>query len=229
MNLSFWSTRTAIAAFGVLVATSAFGYWGYGELRAHQLREEITSLVKDASARMRASLTTEIPISAMDDPAALRKLYDEAETVDAHMQRVRSDDVGALADLAGAADDYLLTSREILLRQASSQRYRVQWQASVRALEKHMRGDDRSASWITEAVKAKERVEEDYRDYARTSDALMRLLASFPVAQQKMLVHIDSSELTDPTLLETARTQVAVRSNSAAHEMERIRQLRAYR
>jgi hypothetical protein len=229
MNLSFWSARTAIAASGALVATSAFGYWGYGELRALQLREEIESLVEDASARMRASLTTEIPPSATDNPALLRKLYDDAETVDAHVRRVRADDVAPLSDLAGAADDYLLTSREILLRQASSQRYRLKWEGSVRALENHMRADDRSGAWITAAVKAKERVEEDYRDYSRTSDALMRLLASLPVAQHRMLAHLDSSRLMDPMLLDTVRTQVAAGSTRAAQEMERIRQLRGYR
>lgn len=229
MNLSFWSARTAITALGALVATSAFGYWGYGEIRAHQLKQEIESLIEDASARMRASLTTEIPASAMDNPAVLRRLYDDAETVDAHVRRVRAEDVAPVSDLAGAADDYLLTSREILLRQASSQRYRLKWEASVRGLENHMRADDRSGAWIAAAVRAKERVEEDYRDYARTSDALMRLLASLPVAQHRMLAHVDSSQLMDPVLLETVRMQVAASSTRAAQDMERIRQLRGYR
>ncbi|HET9665077.1 MAG TPA: hypothetical protein VFP00_12695, partial [Burkholderiales bacterium] len=195
---------------------------------AHQLREEISNLVRDTSERMHAALTTQVP-PAMDNPALLRKLYDDAETVDAHFRRIRSEDLATLTELASAADDYLLTSREILLRWASSQRYRLKLSASIRALENHMRADDRTAAWITEAVRAKERVEEDYRDYNRAMSALSTLLASFPAAREKMAPQVDATLLTDARLVASIRTQVIAASAHATGEMERIRQLRAYR
>jgi hypothetical protein len=167
-------------------ATSAFGYWSYGEFRAHQLRDEITELVKDASLRMQTALSAEVPRIAADNPAVLRKFYEHAEAVDAHFRKLHEENVAPAADLADAADDYLLTSREILLRWASTQRYGLKLSGSINALQEHMRADDRTGAWVSEAVRAKERVEEDYRDYNRAVNALSTLLGTFPAARGKM-------------------------------------------
>jgi hypothetical protein len=229
MGYSLLNTRTVVAILGVAGASSAFGYWGYGELKTHQLREEIVNIVRDTSERMRIALTTPLPPAAIDNPAVLRRLYDDAETVDAHFRRMKREDLAPLPELAGAADDYLLTSREILLRWASSQRCRLKLSASIRALENHMRADDRTGTWVTEAIRVKERVEEDYRDYARTMNALNTLLDSFPAARDKMIAQIDPNLLTDTQLVAAVRTDVAAAASRATEEMERIRQLRTYR
>ena len=229
MAFSILKARTALVVAGALGATSAFGYWGYTELREHQLREEISELVRDASARMSAALATQVPQTAMDNPGLLRKLYDDAETVDAHFRKVHGGDVALLPELSTAADDYLLTSREILLRWASSQRHRVRLATSMRLLETHMRGDDRSGEWVTAAVRLKERVEEEYRDYSRTLNALDTLLASFPAARDKMLPQVDSVLLADAPLVTSARKNVIAAAAHARQEMEYMRQLRVYR
>lgn len=229
MGYSLLNTRTVVAILGVAGASSAFGYWGYGELKTHQLREEIVNIVRDTSERMRIALTTPLPPAAIDNPAMLRRLYDDAETVDAYFRRMKREDLAPLPELAGAADDYLLTSREILLRWASSQRYRLKLSASIQALENHMRADDRTGTWVTEAIRAKERVEEDYRDYARTMNALNTLLDSFPAARDKMIAQVDATLLTDTQLVAAVRTDVAAAASRAIEEMERIRQLRTYR
>ena len=229
MGYSLLNTRTVVAILGVAGASSAFGYWGYGELKTHQLREEIVNIVRDTSERMRIALTTPLPPAAIDNPAMLRRLYDDAETVDAYFRRMKREDLAPLPELAGAADDYLLTSREILLRWASSQRYRLKLSASIQALENHLRADDRTGTWVTEAIRAKERVEEDYRDYARTMNALNTLLDSFPAARDKMIAQVDATLLTDTQLVAAVRTDVAAAASRAIEEMERIRQLRTYR
>ncbi|MGQ0523398.1 MAG: hypothetical protein ACT4P8_07040 [Betaproteobacteria bacterium] len=229
MGYSLLNTKTIVAILGVAGASSAFGYWGYAELKAHQLREEIVSMVRDTSERMRVALTTPLPPAAVDNPAMLRRLYDDAETVDAYFRRMQREDLAPLPELASAADDYLLTSREILLRWASSQRCRLKLSASIRALENHMRADDRTAAWVTEAIRAKERVEEDYRDYARTMNALNMLLDSFPAARDKMIAKVDPALITNPHLVTAVRTDVAAAAIRATEEMERIRQLRTYR
>ncbi|MGQ0749868.1 MAG: hypothetical protein ACT4PS_04975 [Betaproteobacteria bacterium] len=229
MAFSILKARTALVVAGALGATSAFGYWGYAELREHQLRQEISGLVQDASARMRAALTTQVPKTAVDNPGLLRKFYDDAETVDAHFRKVKSADGALLPELSSAADDYLLTSREILLRWASSQRHRVRLTASMRTLDTHMRTDDRTGEWVTGAVRLKECVEEDYRDYSRALNALDTLLASFPVARDKMLPQIDSALLTDAQLVASVRGDVIAAAAHAREEMEHMRQLRVYR
>lgn len=229
MAFSILKARTALVVAGALGATSAFGYWGYAELRAHQLREEISGLVRDASARMRDALSTQVPTTAVDNPGLLRKLYDDAETVDAYFRQVKSGNVALLPELSDAADDYLLTSREILLRWASSQRYRVRLTASMQTLEKHMRADDGTGEWVTAAVRLKERVEEDYRDYSRALNALDRLLASFPLARGKMLPQIDSTSLTDAQFISSVRRQVIAAAAHARQDIDHMRQLRLHR
>lgn len=229
MRFSGFKTKTVVMALAAVAATSAFGYWGYAELRTQHLRDEITALVKDASLRMHTALSAQTPPAAVNNPAILRKFYEHAEAVDAHFRKLRDEEVGAVGDLADAADDYLLTSREILLRQASSQRYRLKLSASIQALQNHMRADNRTGAWVSEAVRVKERVEEDYRDYNRAINALSTLLGTFPAAREKLAPHVDATVLADEKLVETARERALAASGHAADEMERVRQLRTYR
>lgn len=225
MRFSGFKTKTVVIALAAAVATSAFGYWGYGELREQQLRNEVTALVTDASLRMQAALSAE----AVDDPAILRRFYEHAEAVDADFRKLHDADVTAVADLAYAADDYLLTSREILLRWASSQRYRLELSGSIKALQKHMRADNRTGAWVSEAIRAKERVEDDYRDYNRAVNALSTLLGTFPASREKMAPYMDAALLADERLVQAAREQALAASSQAADEVDRIRQLRTYR
>jgi hypothetical protein len=228
MRFSGFRTKTAVMVIATAAATSAFGYWGYGELRAHQLREEITALVTDASLRMQAVLSTEVPL-AVESPAVLRRFYEHAEAVEAHFRKLHDENVAPVASLADAADDYLLTSREILLRRASSERYRQKLAGSIKALREHMGADDHTAAWVSKAVRAKENVEDDYRDYNRAVNALGTLLTTFPAARDKMAPHLDAALLTDEKLVATARTHALAASARAADEIEKIRQLRTYR
>jgi hypothetical protein len=229
MRFSGFRTKTAVMVFAAAGATSAFGYWGYGELRAHQLRDDITALVTDASLRMQTALSAQLPPTTVENPAVLRRFYEHAEAVDAHFRKLNDENAALVADFANAADDYLLTSREILLRWASSQRYRIKLSGSIQVLQDHMRADDRTAAWISAAVRAKEQVEEDYRDYNRAVNALSTLLGTFPAARDKMSPHLDVALLTDENVIATARTNALAASAVAKDEMEKIRQLRTYR
>ena len=229
MRFSGSKTKTVVIALAATAASSAFGYWGYSEFRTQQLRDEITALVKDASLRMDTALSAPVRAIAVDNPVVLRKFYEHAEAVDAHFRKLHQEHVAAVADLAYAADDYLLTSREILLRWASSQRYRLKLSSSIKALQEHMRADNRTGAWVTEAIRAKDRVEEDYRDYNRAISALSTLLGTFPASRDKMAPHVDAVLLTDENLIVSVRTYALAASAVAADEMEKIRQLNAYR
>lgn len=230
MNIISEHRIKVLVAVLVAVATgSAFGYWGYGEYRAYELRSEITELVKDASVRLRESLSVDPNGPSAHTTDTLRKLYDNAVAVDAHYQKLRATDYSPLTAFAEAADDYLLTSREILLRRASSQRNRVKLAESMQALQNHMRADDRTGTWITHAVRAKEKVEEDYRDYRLTADALGKLLASFSASQALIEPHVEASLLIDDALVEHARERMHEASRQTAAEIEKIANLNFYR
>lgn len=222
-------TKALVAIAVAVGATSAFGYWGYGEYRVFELRGEITELVKDTGERLRESLSVEPSSPSARNPETLRQLYDHAVSVDNHYQKLRETDLSPVGAFADAADDYLLTSREILLRRASSQRNQLKLADSLQALRNHMRADDRTGAWVTHALRAKERVEEDYRDYRMTTDALAKLLDSFPASQAQIAPHVEASLLVDDALMKRARERLQETSGEAAAEIEKIANLNFYR
>ena len=229
MSFSGLKTKTVAIAFAALFTGSAFGYWSYGEYRQQELRNAIAELVKDTSVRMHDALGAETLPTPADTSVTLRRFYDHAEAVDGNFRKLHDMDVAPVEALAGVADDYVLTSREILLRQASSHRYRLKLSGSIQALRNHMRTDNRTGAWVSEAIRAKERVEEDYRDYRIATNALGNLLESFPAARAKMAPHVDAGLLTDEALAEAARQQVLAASRQAADEIQKARQLASYR
>jgi len=229
ISFSGLKTKTIVAVLSAVLATSALGYWSYGEYRQQELRSAVTGLVKDTSLRMRDALTAGTVSTPADTAMSLRKLYDDAEAVDGNFRTLHGMDVAPVEALAGAADDYVLTSREILLRWASSHRYRVKLSGSIEALRNHMREDDRTGAWVSGAIRAKERVEEDYRDYRIATSALGNLLASYPDSRAKMAPYVDPELLADEALVEEARKQVLAVSGQTADEIETVRQLITYR
>lgn len=229
MNFFGYKTKAVAITFSALVAGSAFGYLGYGEYKEQGLRHEITELVKDTSLRMHEALSVEAVPNSAAQAKFLRQFYEHAEAVDGHFHKLHSIDVLPIGELAGAVDDYVLTSREILIRRASSHRYRLKLSASIQALRHHMRTDDRTGAWVSEAIRAKERVEEDYRDFRVAINALGTLLGSYPAALTNLAPHVEATLLVEESLIEAAHRRALEAATQAADEIENARQLANYR
>lgn len=229
MNFLGFKTKAVAVTLSVVVAGSAFGYLGYGEYKEQGLRHEVTELVKDTSLRMHDALRVESVPASAEQANFLRQFYDHAEAVDGHFQKLHSIDVLPIGELAGVVDDYVLTSREILIRRASSHRYRLKLSGSIQTLRNHMRTDDRTGAWVSEAIRAKERVEEDYRDYRLAINALGTLLGSYPAALTKLAPHVEAALLVDESLIEEAHRRALEAATQTADEIEKARQLASYR
>jgi hypothetical protein len=221
-------TKILIAVLITVSAGSALGYWTAADFEQREQRNDVLWLVQDTSLRLRAALATEPPL-ALSREEALRALYDHAAVVDGHLSKLRKMELSGMGNLADAADDYLLTSREILLRRASSQRYRLRVSDDLQRLRSHMRADNRTGAWITEAVRAKERVEEVYRDYRVASGALGVLLQSFPVAQAKIAPHVEAALLIEDNVVNEAHQRVTVATRETMRELDRYANLNSYR
>jgi len=124
-----------------------------------------------------------------------------------------------------ALDDFVLTGREILVRQDASHRFRRQFLASSQALRDHMRADNRTGAWVREAVQRKERVEKDYRDYAGAAEALDKLLESFPASVARLASRLKAAPLVDDKFIAEARKRSNAALKQATDEMERIRRI----
>jgi hypothetical protein len=211
-----------------LVVASALGYWGVSAYRKSELQKAVTALVKDTSERLQAALAIETGAASVDQTVG--RLDDHAQEVDKHVLELRGLSASPNRALVDAAEEYMLTVRQILRNQAASHRYRIQVSASDRALRDHMRAAKRrSGSWIQEALRAKDRLEKDYFDYRLSASAFSRLLESYPDARKKLALHVGGVLLADETTAANARRRALDSARRLADEVERARQLAAVR
>ena len=220
-------TRTAVFALAALLAASALGYWGVGAYRKTQLERTVAALVLDSSERLGRALALEGEAETASSPQTVSKLDDQAQEVDRHVIDLHELNASTNRALVAAADDYLLTARQILRELAASHRYRVQVSVSDERLHEHMsRAGRRSPAWMDEAIRAKDRLEKNYFDYRVSAEALERQLASYPETRKKM-----AAQLRVPLLaaeqVETARKRALANAKRIAANVEQARQLAA--
>jgi len=216
-------TRVIAGALAFALAGAAAGWWAYGAHQKRELRKTIVALVADGAARMRDAL------AAADAPDAARRDEANAAAAESALARLRSLDAAREQALADAADAYLHNGREILKRVAEGRRYRQLLTDSLQALEGHMRADDRSAAWVKEAVKARERVNGDYRGYSAAATVLDQLLRSLPEAQSRIAPHVDPALLLDAAAIDAARSRTLAAAKQAETEVAKTRKLEAFR
>ena len=148
-----------------------------------------------------------------------------AATASRNLETLKRLDAAGNRELVDALDDFLLTSREILSRQAASLRLRRQLSASMQALRDHMRADNRTGAWVREAVQHKDRVEKDYRDYTSTVEALDKVLGSLPGSVSRVASRARAAPLVDASLVEEGRKRTNAALQQATGEVEKIRQM----
>ena len=220
-------TRTTAFALAALLLASALGYWGVSVYRKGQQQKAVSALVGDASRRLESALALETEASAASSPQTVGKLDEQAQEVDRHVLELHDMGEGPNRALAAAADDYLLTVRQILRQQAASHRYRLQVSASDTALREHMgAAGRRSGTWINEAVRMKDRLERNYFDYRVSAEALDRLLAAYPDSRKKLVAQLGMPLLADEAV-EDARRRSAATLKRISTSVEQARQLAA--
>lgn len=222
--------RSKPFAIGLALAVAAAGgYWAYTLYTQAELRKTATALVTDTGGRLRNALDGAAAGAPAAAPDRIKEIEAHAAAVErnySELRRLEADAVGALAALA---DDYILTSREILRRIAITHRTRLSLAASSAALRDHMRSDRGQATWPGTAVRLKESVDQDYRDYRLAADALLPLLESFPMSQARIAPHLDPAALVEPDAVTSARSALAETIARLATEVGKLTNLDAYR
>ena len=224
------ATRTTALGLAALVIASALGYWGVSAYRKGQLQRAVTALVQDSSERLQGALAVETEAVHDDTARMVQRLDDQAQEVDKHVIELRGMSASLNPSLVYAAEEYLLTVRQILRNQAASHRYRIQVLSSERALRDHMRtANRRSGTWIQEALRAKDRMEKEYFDYRISVDAFGRLLESYPATRKKLALQVGAGLLVEEAVAANARKRALATSKRVADDVERARQLAAVR
>jgi hypothetical protein len=222
-------TRTAVYGLIALLIASALGYWGVSAYRKSQLQKSVTALVGDSSRRLEAALALEADAASESSPQTVGKLDEHAQEVDRHVAELRDLGDSGNRQLLAAADDYLLTVRQILRQQAASHRYRLQVVASETALREHMRAAGRrSGPWIDQAVRLKERMERNFFDYRVSAEALERQFASYPSARKGLSAQVGGPLLSDE-VVGNARKRASAAFKRITGSVDQARQLAAVR
>lgn len=221
-------TRTIVIAVAALLA-AAIGYQLFGPDPAREARRSAVASITDTAARLRAAFAIEAGPAPADRAETVKQLDEHAAAVDRRLAELKGMDAARDQALADAADYYVVTAREILKRQADSHRYRLLLAESYRALREHMRSGSRAASWVREAVKARQRVNQDFRGYSLAAGALDQMLESFDAAQKRIAPYVDASALVPESLVEDARARNRAELKRLTAEIERSRQPDAFR
>jgi hypothetical protein len=199
--------RRTLVVVGAIIAV-VVGYLGYGAYKSREAQQTAMSGITDASARLREALTLEAGPAAPNRAQMVGKLDEHAATVDRAVQALKRVDASRHQALVDAADDYLITAREILKRQADTHRHRLAWNESWGALRQHIRNDNRTGAWVKQAVKVKERANQDFRNYLLAAEAFGKLVESLPASQKKIEPYVGGGAAIGDDILVKARGRV---------------------
>lgn len=216
------SSRTLVSAVVALLIAAAVGYWAYGIQKKSETGKTAMALAQETARHLQEALITD---PGKPSSELVQSVGEYAAAAARNLETLRRLDAGRNRELTDAIDDFLLTSREILGRQAASYRSRRQLNSSAQALRDHMRADNRTGAWVREAVERKDRVEKDFRDYASATEALDKLLGSLPASAAKLAARSQTAPLVDANLVAEARKRTSAALLQATGEMEKIRQM----
>jgi tetratricopeptide (TPR) repeat protein len=214
-------SRTYLIAAVALIVAVALGYWAYGAKKKSDVGNTAMALAQEAARNLQEALATD---AGKPSSETVQAIGEYAAAAGRSLEALKRLDTGGSLPLMDAVDDFLLTSREILSRQTASLKFRRQFLASSQGLRDHMRADNHTGAWVGEAVERKERVEKDYRDYASATEALDKLLESFPAAVAKLSTRSKAAKLVSDQLIAEARSRSNAAHKQATDEVERIRQ-----
>jgi hypothetical protein len=206
-----------IAAVAIIIA---LGVWGYSAYRTHTTRAAITVLVKESGERLRPALS----------PADVPADFDAAaRAADGDVATLRKLDTRPVLPLADAADGYLVSVREILRRRAVMHNVRDPLAKGLEALTQHLQTDRGAAAWTGEAVRLRDSLERDFREYRIATESYVALLETLPAAQSKIAEHVNGVRLADEKTIRDARSAALDALARTDENIGKVTQLDAYR
>ena len=219
--------KPLVTTIAGLILLTLLAVWGYSAYKHRQMRNEVLGLLKQTSERMRAGLKAEAAARDANPPAF--DYVANSAAAENPVLRLRSMDTSSMRELADAADDYLLTAREILRRQANMHDARERVLASAPKLSEHIRTDRGAAAWVNEAAQLRQALEKDLRDNRIAAESYASLLDKFPASQARITPHVDAGLLIDQKTVQAAREAALAAYASAEQNVKQVTNLETYR
>ena len=216
--------QKAIVAIALL-AVALLAFWAFTVYQKREARNDVITLVKDASEDLRASFKAH----AASETAPRAEAEARAAAADARVKALRGIKSESMRPLSDAADDYLITVREILRRDADMAGSGERLSSSLRTFSEHMQADRGMRTWPDEAVRMREAVVKELRDHRIAVESYAVLVESFPASQLKVAARIEPVLLIEEKTVTTAREQVLGVFARAEKDITRLTRLESYR
>ena len=202
------SKRKLLIGLGLLVLAAIAGSVAWDRYQTRLLQDATLARIGEATRALREAAA---PAPGVAAPDHARAVAAGAARIDGELAALRNAATGRILLLASGADGYLLTARELLRRQAAMLELRASTSAGVAAFRAHLTGGNRAAAdWNSAAVRLKNRLEQDYREFQRTVDAHTKIVDSLPEARQAL------ARLAPENLLIRTKEITALRENALA-------------
>jgi hypothetical protein len=203
------------ALIGVAVlAVAIVAVFSYRYYQGRQAEGRVLALVRQGIQDLRSALARQTAVASTSEA----EVY--ATAAEKRASALREMNTASITQLADAADDMLVTMREVLRRQVTIERSRSALGHSLEQLMQHMRVD-RGKDWTTDAVRMKNAVDKDLRDYRIAVESYAALLESFPESQKRIAPFMRSEPLIDPDVLQAARERALDAYTNTAQNVKR--------
>ncbi len=193
-----------------LVAVALIGYSFHAASQKRTQQRQVLSSVVDTTEKLRQALT--------QTPAP-----DLVQAIDENLSAAQAPRDPQLAD---AAEEYIMSAREIARRRSDTERLWAKARASREALAGHMaHAERRSEPWLRGAVALKKRVDDDYFEVTIRLKALDDLLFKLPETEKRLSGRVEPASLLERDAIEKARQQAQLDLKRANDELASTRRM----
>ena len=213
-----------IAAAALIVAAIA-GYVVWDRHQTRKLQDATLARIDNATQALRTAL------APSKDPLAQSQVVAAAVgRVEQDLAALRATATSRILLLGAGADTYLHTVRELLKRQAAMLVLDTSVRNGIAAFRDHLSAGNRAAAnWTSEAVRLKNRLEQDFREYQRAVDAHTKIADGYADAHKALAGLVAEGRIPAMAEITAARDRTAAAARTLTSEVEAVRRMAAPR
>ncbi|MFN0314833.1 MAG: hypothetical protein ACKVQA_07335 [Burkholderiales bacterium] len=201
-----------------LVIAASIGYVRWDRQQTKKMQDAVLERVGNATAALNTGLKR-----GAGSAAQSKSLITSAERADADFAAVRAMPGDRILLLGGAASEYLDTTRELLKRRAKILLLENVVRQGIHEFRDHMLNRRGAANWTSEAVRLKNKLEENFKDYERTIEAHTKLSSDIASAHKRFDGLEAAGRLVSLTEIAVVRDQAIALGKEMAADMEALR------
>ncbi len=207
-----------------LIIAAITGYVTWDRHQTKKLHDTALTHIDNATQALRTAL------APADDPIAQSQVVAAAiERVDQELTALRAATTSRILLLGAGADTYLHTIRELLKRQASVLVLDTSVRNGITALRSHLSSSRAAPNWASEAVRLKNRLEQDFREYQRAVDAHTNIADGYADAHKALAGLIAEVRIPATAEITAARDRTSAAGKALTAEMAAARRATAPR